>query len=273
MIEMKRKQMSFQGIQPIEVDAKLSTTTIYTDTTVSHIHDQCEIYINVAGDVSFMVEDRIYPISPGDVMVTRPFEYHQCIYHSIMPHEHFWILFSSKGNEDWLDLFFARPKGRRNRLVLPGDRCGELLSLCRRWIVSPPGFAKDASCFFGLLALLREADPSEDVEQPDALPIELRQVLDRIHREFTSPLSVRELAAGAHISVNTLERYFQRALSLSPTAYIKKKRLAYACQLLKSTMPISHIAAECGFRDVSSFIAAFKRAFGLTPLQYRRRDG
>ncbi len=110
MIEMKRKQMSFQGIQPIEVDAKLSTTTIYTDTTVSHIHDQCEIYINVAGDVSFMVEDRIYPISPGDVIVTRPFEYHQCIYHSIMPHEHFWILFSSKGNEDWLDLFFARPR-------------------------------------------------------------------------------------------------------------------------------------------------------------------
>ena len=28
----------------------------------SHIHSECEIYINVSGDVSFVIENRIYPI-------------------------------------------------------------------------------------------------------------------------------------------------------------------------------------------------------------------
>ena len=43
----------------------------------SHIHKECEIYINLSGDVSFEVENHIYPISRGSVIITRPYEYHQ----------------------------------------------------------------------------------------------------------------------------------------------------------------------------------------------------
>ena len=32
---------------------------------------ECEIYLNLSGDVSFEVENRIYPVSPGTVILTR----------------------------------------------------------------------------------------------------------------------------------------------------------------------------------------------------------
>ena len=54
----------------------------------SHIHEECEIYLNLSGDVSFEVENKIYPISRGSVIITRPYEYHHCIYHSDACHKH-----------------------------------------------------------------------------------------------------------------------------------------------------------------------------------------
>ena len=41
----------------------------------AHVHEECEIYINLSGDVSFMVENRLYPVSYGNIIITRPFEY------------------------------------------------------------------------------------------------------------------------------------------------------------------------------------------------------
>ena len=48
----------------------------------SHFHDRCEIYINISGDVSYMVENHLYPVSKGDIIITKPFEYHNCIYNN-----------------------------------------------------------------------------------------------------------------------------------------------------------------------------------------------
>ena len=91
-----------------------------------HIHPECEIYLNLSGDVSFMVEDRIYPITAGSVIITRPHEYHHCIYHSDKRHRHYWILFSSENNEKWLKLFFDRPHGENNLLRIVPSKLNRL---------------------------------------------------------------------------------------------------------------------------------------------------
>ena len=83
-----------------------------------HIHRKCEIYLNLSGDVSFMVEDRIYPVSAGSVIITRPYEYHHCIYHSNERHRHYWVLFSADNNEKILDIFFNRATGQKNPLMI-----------------------------------------------------------------------------------------------------------------------------------------------------------
>ena len=58
-----------------------------------HIHDCYEIYVNVSGDVAFLVNNLLYPVRQGDVIVTRPGELHICVYQSPELHERFcfWI--------------------------------------------------------------------------------------------------------------------------------------------------------------------------------------
>ena len=40
----------------------------------AHIHSFCEVYLNLSGDVSFVVEDSVYPVGRGDIIITKPNE-------------------------------------------------------------------------------------------------------------------------------------------------------------------------------------------------------
>ena len=93
----------------------------------SHIHNQCEIYVNLTGKVSFMVENRIYGIQSGDVIITRPYEAHHCIYHDTSIYGHFCINFSAENIEEILDVFLKRKSGEGNLISLPKQEKERLL--------------------------------------------------------------------------------------------------------------------------------------------------
>ena len=68
--------------------------------TTPHIHEYCEIYVNVTGNVSFMIEKNLYSVKSGDIIITKPYEYHHCVYHDDSDHLHFWIMFSVDENPE-----------------------------------------------------------------------------------------------------------------------------------------------------------------------------
>ena len=234
-----------------------------------HSHAECEIYVNLGGDVSFMVEDQLYPIRYGNIVITRPYEYHHCIYHSKARHPHFWILFSGEGNERILDLFFGRQKGRHNLFSLGTERTQELVELCHLLRDPSVGEIDRYFYFFKLLRLLESAKEiaGETDRHPDAAAL----VLQAIHKRYATKLSIRELAAEAHISVSTLERWFEENLHVTPSGYIQRIRLANAARMLSEQRSVTEVAEECGFSDVSAFITVFKNHYGMTPLQYKKQ--
>ena len=69
---MERKEVAFSGVKPFDLSVTLQKNVKpqYQKTTKSHIHDICEIYVNISGDVSFMVENKVFTISHGDVIIT-----------------------------------------------------------------------------------------------------------------------------------------------------------------------------------------------------------
>ena len=266
----QKGEFRYGGISPFELQIRYTETTrdTVTEGRDSHVHPECEVYINLSGDVSFMVEKRIYPITPGSIVITRPYEYHHCIYHSDVLHRHFWILFSPMGNERFLRRFFEREAGEGNLLTLPSKLQGELTELCHDMVNRPTGEMEEHYRFFRLLHLLETANSSEF--RSDAYPEDVTMTLDYINRTFRDSISINALAKAAHVSVNTLERHFADTLHLSPTAYLKKKRLAHAASVLWAGGTVMEACADSGFSDYSGFIALFKRAYGMTPLKYKK---
>ncbi|MBQ3037559.1 MAG: helix-turn-helix transcriptional regulator, partial [Clostridia bacterium] len=101
-------------------------------------------------------------------------------------------------------------------------------------------------------------------------PTDTYYVINYINSYFRRDISVHEIAKGAHVSVNTLERHFKRTLNISPYEYIKKKRLANALKLLSNGCTVAEASSQSGFPDYSSFIALFKKTYGITPLRYKK---
>ena len=270
MVNNERAQ-EFRAVAPFDI--KMNYVEITRDAPradpLSHVHPECEIYVNITGDVSFAVEQKIYPILPGSIVITRPYEYHHCIYHTNAPHKHFWIRFSPQGNEGLFPRFYNRSVGEGNLLSLSPKEQKELVSLCHEMIECPRSPCEEYARFFRLASLMEGASVSPP--STEAYTEAVATALAYIDSHFTEPVSVRELARLSHVSVNTLERHFSQMLHLSPTAYLKKKRLSHAASLLQSGETVMDAALQSGFPDYCGFIALFKKHYGITPLQYRKR--
>lgn len=241
----------------------------FIDGREQHIHNECEIYVHLSGDVSFMVEDKIYPISPGNIVVTRPNEYHHCIYNSEKKHEHFWILFSCEGNENFLCTFFDRKFGEDNLLILDPEKEQECIELCYQMAENDEvNSVENYLRFFKLLKLLESADTAE-VKANNSKDISA--ALKFISVNFMNPITVREVAEASHMSVNTLERRFLKAIKTTPNKYLREKRLANAVMLLSKGDSVTDTCIKSGFSDCSGFINIFKKRYGLTPLKYKQQ--
>jgi transcriptional regulator GlxA family with amidase domain len=79
------------------------------------------------------------------------------------------------------------------------------------------------------------------------------------------PLSILQIAKSLHISKRTLERNFERSMSIGPLAAYLKVRLSRARWMLKSRHPLRVIAVETGFASASQLRAAFQRIDGVAP--------
>jgi len=80
------------------------------------------------------------------------------------------------------------------------------------------------------------------------------------------------LAAELFLSPSHLSRVFREETGATLTEYITARRLREACLLLSvSTLPVGEIAPRIGFANVPYFVRLFRRNFGVTPLQYRKK--
>jgi AraC family ethanolamine operon transcriptional activator len=83
------------------------------------------------------------------------------------------------------------------------------------------------------------------------------------------PLTVVRLCREFEVSERTLHYAFQQAVSMSPMAYFRAKRLHQVRQRLKSMDPrattIHEVANAWGFWHPGEFAAAYQRQFGELP--------
>ncbi len=94
--------------------------------------------------------------------------------------------------------------------------------------------------------------------------------LGYIHKHYESAISLEELAELAALSVSGLHRLFKRHTRLSVGEYVAQLRIGKACSLLISTeKPISCIADEVGYSNLSHFNRQFFAIKKQTPREFR----
>ncbi|WP_413774602.1 AraC family transcriptional regulator [Janthinobacterium sp. GMG2] len=113
--------------------------------------------------------------------------------------------------------------------------------------------------------------------EPFGLPLPTDPRLLRVARAILDDLAdergVEALAAWAGISPRTLARRFTLETGFTPSAWRQRARILRALELLAAGRPVTTIALDLGYDNVSAFIAMFKRVMGGTPGRYGEGDG
>lgn len=98
----------------------------------------------------------------------------------------------------------------------------------------------------------------------------LARVMDYLEHHHRQDVSNQQLAEVAGISPFHFTRLFKRKVGSTPHRYVLQLRMQSARKLLRGTdLSVLEVAAACGYANPSHFAAAFCRAYGQNPGEFR----
>lgn len=104
--------------------------------------------------------------------------------------------------------------------------------------------------------------------QKNAFP----EVIQYIHDHYNS-ITLPSLAEHFGKSEGYMSRYIKQETGYSLTYLLKEFKMKQAGKMIRDTrFSISQIMYEVGYTDISYFYRAFKAYYGMTPLEFRKKD-
>ncbi len=97
----------------------------------------------------------------------------------------------------------------------------------------------------------------------------------RVHidRYFSEPISLKQLACVASLSIRQLSELFRQQVGMTPQQYLIDKRMQEARHLLNTEcLTVQQIADKVGYQNLSAFSDRFRQHFGQSPRQVRQKD-
>ena len=252
-----------------------------------HRHTAFEISIIAKGHGVYRVGNQIYHFSPGDVFLFSTNEAH-CITETVdelqiinlqFEPRFIWIPGNDAFDLRYLDVFFHRNGLFRHQLLHDDPRAEEIRVLLRQ--IDHEFLQKDdfydmmvKNMLLTMLVLIRRnyADWFESAPSTHKAHLidQLGATMRYMDEHLADELNLEMLADKAHMSRSHFCALFKELNGLAPWEYIISRRVSRAANLLRqTTLPITQIAADCGFNTPASFNYAFRRQTGKSPSQYR----
>jgi AraC family transcriptional regulator len=99
-----------------------------------------------------------------------------------------------------------------------------------------------------------------------------QRVLVRVHADMAGDLGLESLAAEARQSRAHFQRCFKATVGETPSGYVARVRIERAAYLMRVTEDTAlSIALAVGYRNPDTFTRAFRRRFGCSPREFRKR--
>ncbi|CAN5470558.1 AraC family transcriptional regulator [soil metagenome] len=185
------------------------------------------------------------------------------------------------------DDFFNKMEMQQIKKLFQKTGCGVSFNADTRLVVNGGmvALAREKSPFkllIGLLEILQRLASSKDhilldhkqviAERTVAEQERINPVFAYLVENFRQQVSLDRAAAIAHMTTNAFCKYFKKITRKTFMEIIIEYRLNYAIQqLVQTDKPISEIAFDSGFGDVSHFYKMFKAKMQLSPLNYRKK--
>lgn len=240
------------------------------DELMWHWHEEFQLTFVLSGTLELSVEKETYEIRENNGLIINSRKLHHAR-PLTKSSEYLCIDFSPKFVND--DLYQSSIKVIQDNQHFS---CRFLtLSLQQKAILKEILHDPDSYNFLKIYALLLSCLSQVDTDlgfQEMKEDQTIYQLLNFVHHNYQRATTVNEIAQVIPINKNKCTKLFKMYTNLSPMNYVIDYRLIKAKELLLNTEDtISDICFTVGFNNLSYFIVRFKKKYGNSPKQFRKR--
>ncbi|MGE5677364.1 MAG: AraC family transcriptional regulator [Pseudomonadota bacterium] len=227
-----------------------------------HLHQELSIGFIEKGATWLKVNGKDYYIEEKEAIIIYPFVSHKCQPVDIENWEFTMIYIDSGFCSEIIDI---NDKKHAIGIKKLGDEEFERIRKLAHFLKSDESsFSKEIELISTLLEILDTCDIDIKLESDE----KLNRVKEYIEAHFLEAIQLKDMENEFDINRFVLIRSFGNKFNTTPNAYQLQLKVNYARQLLKGCGSMADIAVAAGFYDQAHFTREFKKAYGVTPLQY-----
>ena len=250
-----------------------------TNNNQYHSHEFIEIFYVVAGSATHELNEQQHDVTAGDIFVLKPTDFHRFIpskESTSFLHRDICV----KVNEfkkicDFI--YISAEDNFLNQTIESQTKISiETITFFENYFKS---FSLDINsdslnrvCKTVISMLLIEILNNNPQMNRKPIPDWIRQIVDYAKSPYYYQCHISKLTENIPFSQQHICNMFKKHIGMSITEYFLQQRLNYAKHLILSTSDsISNIAYVTGFNNESFFYRSFKKHFGITPLELRKK--
>ncbi len=245
-------------------------------------HDFCDLTYLVAGSLEQLVDGKTLTMHPGDFCVIRPNQKHELhgrntsLLNLAFPADELRELCTRSaacGDDSLMRLIWERP-GTIHASVPPAMRVRFESGMQALLTLQRSAGALPALRRFLCDTVLHFLLPIRQPDLPSRLPGWLADCLDAMARKPNGDWTLDRIIQTCGRSQEHVCRTFRKHLGKSPSEFLNEHRLQQAAQLLQFTnLPVTDIAFQVGYQNLSYFHRMFRKQFAIAPSEYRAQHG
>lgn len=245
--------------------------------TAKHQHPYHSLLYIVAGQGKCLVAGKSYELFPNTAIMLKKGKTHQLIDKPTKPMVVFVLYFSQQVAKANKAIFHPLLQSAKP-FLLPPHQAQHIRRYLRRMLNEqdnkPAKFeVAIQQCLLSIVLEIYRAHLAEDKIVPRLAQTSIERtekVLGYIAERYYEPLNLSVAARMAHLSQRQFTNLCRKITNKSFIEYVNTSRLKKAKELLVNTdMPVSAIAFEVGFEEISTFYRAFRKYYKRPPLTFR----
>jgi AraC-like DNA-binding protein len=251
-----------------------------------HSHAHFELYYFHGGKTTYLIGDKIFVLSPGDLILMHGMTLHCPKVDLSVPYQRTIVHFDPVFMKSFADVAFSvnvlQPfhELRNHRIHLSGDVREEVESKLRRMLALQAEGGKTSKdrqllVFADLLLQVYELC-EQSADSPNAFPSDkerhVQSIVGYLEEHYQEDLHLEDLEEHLHLNKYYLSKLFKEVTGATIFDYLYHRRINQAKIhfLLSREMSVTDVCYKVGFKHPSHFTRIFKSRVGCTPDQYRR---